>query len=76
MRFLDRTDHAAWLAVGHVEGVVSTWDVETRRCISSLDVDKNGLENNPRVVEIAIARDVGRVVAWDDNIKVLNICGT
>jgi WD40 repeat protein len=75
MRPPDGTDSvdAMWLVVSDYEGVVRIWDVDTRRCISRLHAGKDGLEKNPTFWEIEIARDRGRVVAWDHDNWLLHV---
>jgi hypothetical protein len=59
----------AWLAVGNCKGVVRIWDLETKRCMTRLDARKDGLAKDPWFDEIEMARDGGRVVAWDERLS-------
>jgi WD40 repeat protein len=56
--------HAAWLVVGHENGIVRIWDVERARCIARLHatVDAVNLDR------IWISPDRGRVVAREYNL--------
>jgi WD40 repeat protein len=71
----DGTDSAdtTWLVVADGEGVVRICEVETGRCILRLDAIKDGLKERPEFAEIEIARDRGRIVAWDDDNVLLHV---
>jgi WD40 repeat protein len=62
-----------WLLVGEKVGVVRIWEVETKICFARLHALIDGHEV-PRVLHaIEIARDRGRVVAWEWSKRLLHV---